>query len=171
MKIKLILLLLFPLGLFASSEGGSGDYDILERAINFLIFAGILYYLIAGKAKEAYKGRIKFIADKLESIQTALKTSNQKKENALTKVHKAKEDAKSLLVTSKKEAQILVKKLQEDMKNELEVLEKSHKEQMKIEQRHMKRNVVSEVLNELFDGSTLTIDKKEFVDIILKKVA
>lgn len=170
MKMKFLLFLLVPLGLFASGSG-SGEYDILERTINFLIFAGILYYLLANKIKTAYNDRIKTIADRLEDIQTTLKASSQKKENAKAQVQKAKDNAKNLLVTSKKEAELLVKKINKEMKNDIEVLEKANKEQMHIEQRHMKRSVVSEVLDELFDGSTLSLDKKEFVNIILKKVA
>lgn len=171
MKINILLLFLFlPLGLFAAGSG-SGDYDIVERTINFLIFAGILYYLLADKIKDAYKGRIKSIADKLEDIQTTLKSSSQKKDNAVAKVQKARESAKSLLVTSKKETENLVKKITDDMKNDIEILEKANKERMDIEQRHMKRAVVGEVLDDLFDGKTLELDRKEFVNIILKKVA
>lgn len=170
MRIKIIAFLFLPLGLFAAGSG-SGEYDIVERTFNFLIFAGILYYLLADKIKAAYKGRIKTIADQLEDIQTTLKASNQKREVAIEKVQKAKENAKGHLVTSKKEAEILVKKIKDDMKSEIEVLEKANKERMEIEQRHMKRAVVAEVLDELFDGNTLELDKKEFVNIILKKVA
>lgn len=166
---RYVLVLFMPLALFASSEGS--NYDILERTINFLLFFGILYYLIEGKAKEAYQTRIASIADKLEAVQTTLKTSAQKKDLAKQKVIKAKEDAKSLHVTSKKETELLVKKMHDDVLNDISNLEKSHKEKVLIERRRMKRDVISEILNEMFDGSALDIDRKEFVDIILKKVA
>lgn len=165
---RYILILFVPLVLFAN-EGS--NYDILERTINFLLFFGILYYLIESKVKEAYSSRITSIADKLEAVQATLKATTQKKELAKQKIAKAKDDAKSLLATSKKETEILVKKMHDDVLNDMTNLEKAHKEKVLIERRRMKRDVISEVLNEMFDGSALEIDRKEFVDIILKKVA
>lgn len=165
---RYLFILFMPLVLSAS-EGT--DYDILERTINFLLFFGILYYLIEGKVKDAYNSRITSIADKLEAIQATKKQSEQKRDLAKQKVAKAKEDVKSLHVTSKKETELLVKKMNDDMLNDISNLEKSHKEKVLIEKRKMKRDVISEILNEMFDGSALQIDRKEFVDIILKKVA
>lgn len=162
------LLLFMPLALFASD---GGETDIIERTINFFIFSGILYYLIADKVKEAYKARISGIADKLEAIQATLKASKDKREAAKAKVEKAKEDSKALIVTSKKEAQILVKKLEDDLENDIAILEKSHAERIIIEKRHMKREVISDVLEQMFDGNDLAIDRQQVIDIILKKVA
>lgn len=170
MMRRYLLCLFVPMVLFASSGEGT-DYDIIERTINFLIFFGILYYLLANKIKDAYNARISGIADKLESVQTVLKKSAQKREDAKLKVQKAKDDAKVLQDTSKKELSILVAKMQDDVKSDLENLEKSHQERVSMERRRMKREIIAEVLNEMFEGNTLAIDRKEFVDIILKKVA
>lgn len=169
--MKYILCLLLPLALFANGHEEGTNYDIVERTINFLIFFGIIYYLIAGKIKDMYNERINSIADKLDSVQAALKSSEQKREDAKDKLQKAKESAKSFSSTSRKEAELLVAKMNEGLVNDLEVLDKSHSEQMTIEKRRMKREVISEILDEMFDGNTLVIDRKEFVDIILKKVA
>ncbi|PID48265.1 MAG: F0F1 ATP synthase subunit B [Proteobacteria bacterium] len=162
--------LFVPLALFASSGGGT-DYDIVERTINFLIFFGILFYLISNQVKTAYKERIASIANRLESVQVALKNSEQKKETAKKKLEKAKKDAKDLLITSQKEVEILVDKLNENVQSDVANLEKSYKDRMSIEERHMKRKVISEILDEMFDGKSLAVDRKEFVNIILKKVA
>lgn len=169
--MRYILFLIAPLALFANSGSSDVGYDIIERTVNFLIFFGILYYLIGEKAKEFYNARINSIADELDVVQSDLKSSEQKKEAAKQKIQQAKDDAKSFLTTSKKEAQILVSKMNEHLQSDMDVLEKTHKEQMLIESRKIKREVISEVLDEMFDGTTLTFDKNEFVDIILKKVA
>lgn len=167
---KYLLILLLPLALFAD-EGTKHNYDIVERTINFLIFFGIVYYFIASKIKVAYSQRISSIADKLDSIQIALKNSNKKRELAKEKVQKAQEDAKNLLITSKKETEILIAKMQNDLKVEMQNLEKSYLDKMQIEKRRIKREIVLEIIDELFEKSALQIDRKDFVDIILKKVA
>lgn len=168
---RYLLCLFVPFVLFASSGAEGTNYDIIERTINFLIFFGILYYLLANRIKDAYNARINGIADKLENVQNVLKKSAQKREDAKKRVQKAKDDAKTLQETSKKELQILVTKMQDELNNELANLEKSHQDRVLMERRRMKREIVSEVLSEMFEGDTLALDRKEFVNIILKKVA
>ena len=55
---KLLLLALFvsPLALFAA-EGAETNYDIVQRTVNFIIFAGILWYLLADKVKAFFANR------------------------------------------------------------------------------------------------------------------
>ena len=75
MNIKFILLLVAPIFAFGAGNG-SGEYDIVPRVINFVIFFSILYYLIAKPIKAAYNGRINSIANRLNAIQEKLKASN-----------------------------------------------------------------------------------------------
>ncbi|MBT0611272.1 F0F1 ATP synthase subunit B [Campylobacter hyointestinalis] len=172
MKLRYISLLLIPVFVFASSDAAAQhDYDIVARTINFLIFAGILYYLIAEPVKNAYKGRINSIADRLEAIQDKLRESKAKKDEAIKAVEQAKENAKELVKTAKREAELLVCKVEADTQNELAYLEKSHEEQKAFEERKIIRTVVSEVLDELFTSDTLKVDQNEFVNLVLKKVS
>ena len=53
MRIK-ILLLVLPFFAFASEHGGV-NYDITERALNFLLFFGILLYFVAKPLKDLYQ--------------------------------------------------------------------------------------------------------------------
>ncbi|EHK1837028.1 F0F1 ATP synthase subunit B, partial [Campylobacter jejuni] len=46
MSKLLFIIFLLPLYAFGASNG-SGEYDIIPRTINFLIFVGILYYFVA----------------------------------------------------------------------------------------------------------------------------
>ncbi len=170
MILRYIMCLFVPLALFANAHG-EADYDIIGRTLNFLMFSGLLYYLIANKAKVAYKDRITSIADKLESVQSALKNSEQKKDLARDKIEQAKEDAKTILLNSQKETQVLVSKLYEDAKSDMLNLEKMYEEKINIEHRHMKRDAVSEILDEMFSENDSLVDKKEFINVILKKVA
>ena len=169
MKLRYILLLLSSALLLAS--GGGGETDIVPRAINFAIFASIMYYLLADLVKDAYKGRIAGIADRLNSIQVKVKESVTAKEAAQAKVEEAKANALALVETSKKEAQLLSEKVANDTDVELQNLEKGFKEKIDIEKRRMARDVVTSVLDEMFDKDSISIDKEELVKIVMKKVA
>ena len=169
MKLRYMLLLLSPALLLAS--GGGGETDIIPRAINFAIFASIMYYLLADHVKNAYKGRIAGIADSLDSIQVKVKESIAAKDAAQAKVEEAKANALSLIETSKKEAQLLSEKVLNDTDVELQNLEKSFKEKTDIEKRIMARDVVTGVLDDMFDKDAISIDKEELVKIVMKKVA
>ncbi len=160
-----------PIIVLASSAEGHGGTDILPRTLNFLIFAGILYYLVAGAAKEWYVGRKSSIAQKLDSIQVKLKESHSKKEQALQKVEEAKVNAKTLIETAKKEAVLLSEKVAQDADQEIENLEKAFQDRTLIERRKMQRAIVCEVLDELFKEGTISLDHDEIVKIVNKKVA
>lgn len=167
--MKYILLLLSPALLFAA--GGFEGTDIVPRAINFVIFASILYYLLADLIKGMYKGRIAEIADRLNSIQVKVKESIDAKQAAKEKVEESKASAKTLIETSKKEGQLLAQKVLLDTDSELLNLEKSLKDKIYIETRRMRRDVVASVLDELFEKESISIDDKELVEIVMKKVA
>ncbi|MDN5377659.1 MAG: F-type H+-transporting ATPase subunit b [Sulfurospirillum sp.] len=171
MKLRYILLMITPALLLASGGSEGGPTDILPRTINFAIFAAIMYYLVAEPAKNFYFSRKAGIAEKLDSIQSKLKESNNAKEKAQKKVEEAKANAKSLIETSKKEAQLLSEKIIKETQNELANLDKAFQERTEIERRKMTREVVNNVLDQLFDGGSIALDKEELVTIVMKKVA
>jgi len=171
MKIRYILLFLAPALLLANGGDSEGGTDIIPRAVNFIIFAAILYYLLADHVKAAYKGRIAGIADKLNSIQVKVKESISAKETAQAKVEEAKINAKTLIETSKKEAQLLSEKVAKDTELEISNLEKGFQDKTQIEKRRMTRDVVSSVLDEMFENDSVSLDKEELVKIVMKKVA
>lgn len=163
-----ILIALLPVFMFASEVR---EYDILARTINFIIFAAIIYYLVANPIKNAYKSRIDSIANRLEAIQDKLKVSKISKNEALKDVEKAKIDAANYIQTAKREAEILVEKISNESNNEILNLKKSFEDQKKFEERKMVRSVTSEVIEEIFGSDTLKIDRNDFVNLILKKVS
>ena len=168
--MKYSLILFIPAFALASSNADAPT-DIIPRTINFLIFAGILYYLVAGAAKSFYVGRKERIAKQLDSIQTKLKESNLKKEEALQKVEEAKSNVRMLLETAKKEAVLAGEKMALDAVLEMDNLEKAFNDKTNIERRQMQRAIVNEVLDELFKEGSIALDEKEMVNIIAKKVA
>ena len=147
-----------------------GGYDIVPRTINFIIFAAILYYLIANPVKNAYKGRIESIAARLDNIEQKLKESKSKKDDAIKRVEEAKANADSLVETARKEAFLISERIKEETMQEIVNLEKSFQDQKEFEKRRMVKSVVGEILNEIFASDSVKMDQSELINIMLKRV-
>ncbi|NPA82274.1 MAG: F0F1 ATP synthase subunit B [Epsilonproteobacteria bacterium] len=172
MKKKLLpLLALLPILAFASGGEAEGGTDIVARTLNFLIFAAILYYLIANPIKNFFKERREGIASKLEEVQKKVEETKVLKEQAQKELEEAKESAKSLIEVTKKEIELLKEKYNKDLENELALLEKTYEERMEIEGRKVVRETVKEVLDEMFKKGGVALDEKTLVNILLKKAA
>ena len=172
MKLKYFaLLLLAPAVLFAAGGDGDGKTDIVPRVINFAIFAGILYYLLAKPIKDFFTGRTNDIADKLTQIQDKLKKTKEEKEKALQKVKDADAIAKDIIETAKTESKMLEAKIEQNLKNDLDNLQKSYSDRIGIEEKKMTKGVVSEVVEDMFKGKKTELKNDDFLNIIKKKVA
>lgn len=166
------LLLFLPMFAFASmATGAEPDYDIVARTINFVIFAAILYYFIANPIKNAYKSRIEGIEKSLTRSREKIQAAKAKEEQARAKVAAAREAADDLLKTSKIEAEQLAAKIEKDTAVALNFLSENNEEQKEFARRASLRKTVGSVLEEAFDDSSIKIDEKGLVDLIIKKVS
>ena len=68
-------------------------------------------------------------------------------------------------------AEFLSEKVANDTSIELKNLEKSFNEKTQVQRRNMTRKVVVSVLDEMFENDTISLDKEELVQIVMKKVA
>ncbi|WP_345973235.1 F0F1 ATP synthase subunit B [Sulfurimonas diazotrophicus] len=171
MKKLLVMTLFVSASLFASSGAEHGATDILPRTVNFLIFAGILWYLLAKPVKGFFTGRAGEIADRLNSIQEKLRASEAEKTAAEARVEEAKTFAAELTATTEKEKEVLKKQIEVQSANEIAVLEKQMKDKEGLAERQMVRGVVETVLSDVTAQSTASLDKEKMADIIMKKVA
>jgi F-type H+-transporting ATPase subunit b len=171
LKFKYLLLTLLPAVAFASEAAAEGGTDILPRTVNFLIFAAIIYYLIADKIKAYFSGRTSGIANQLTEIQEKLNSVRESKEQAVKEAEEAKIKAKDLIETAKKEAVMLSEKIEKDAASEIEHLKHALEERMQIEEKKMAKEVVAEVIEEIFKGDNLKLSNEDFIKIIKKKVA
>jgi F-type H+-transporting ATPase subunit b len=175
LKLKYLLtaVVLLPVLAFASEHAAEaeGATDIVPRTINFLIFAAILYYLIADKIKAFFRDRTNGIATQLTQIQEKLESVKTRKEEALKEAEEAKQKAKELVEIAKKEAQMLAEKIELSAKEEAEHLKKALEERMEIEEKKMTKEVVAEVIDEMFQSGKISLSNEDFVKIIKKKVA
>ncbi len=169
---KILLPLLFvATSLFASEQAADGGTDIVQRTVNFVIFAGILWYLLAEPVKNYFGGRSQGIADELQKVQDRLRESKQAKEAAAAKVTEAKKLAEEIIATASKEGKVLNEKILKQCDVDLENMQKQGGAGMELEQRKMVRELVDEIMSEVLAQESSALDKEAMANIIMKKVA
>lgn len=167
----IVTVLLLSAYLFGSDTGAEGSTDIVQRTVNFLIFAGILIYVLAEPLKNYFSGRSAGIADELEKVQERVRESKRLKEAAEQKVEEASRFASELAETSKKENKILADKIMAQCEQELEIIAKQNAALMELDKRKMVRDVVAEVMEGVMQNSNEALGKEAMSDILKKKVA
>jgi F-type H+-transporting ATPase subunit b len=155
----------------ASEVVKDGSTDIVQRTVNFLLFAGLVWYLIAEPVKNYFQARSQGIADELKKVQDKLNESVELKESAVAKVAEAEKFAKELMEVTESEVKILSEKIMNQCDAEIEVLTKQNQTLMEFEQRKMIKDVVEEILDDVLAQSSKSFDKKAMANVILKKVA
>lgn len=157
-----------PLALFAS-EGA--ETDIIQRTVNFVIFAGILWYLLADKIKAFFANRTLGIQAELDKVQDTLKESQAKVDEATLKLEEAKKLAVEIVSGANAEIDSIKSKVAQAVDNEIAHLNKNFDEKIKIETRKAKKEVVQGVLEELLSSDNIGVSQDELANIVLKKVA
>ena len=171
MKRMLLLgLALAPVALFASSEGAV-ETDIVQRTVNFIIFAGILWYILADKIKAFFAERSLSIQAELDKVQDTLKASQDKVKDAQKKLEEAKKIATEIIEGAKADIDSVKQKVATAVDTDIANLNKNLEEMMKVETSKAKKEVVTEVLEELLSSENIKLTQNELVNIVLKKVA
>ena len=168
-RILVIMLMISTYALASDAE--HAGTDIVQRTVNFALFAGLIWYLIAEPAKNYFAGRSQGIADEMQKVQDKLNESISLKKDALAKISDAEKFAEELAVTSKKENKILNDNIMTQCNVELEILAKQQVALMEFDQRKMVRAVVEETLSDVLSQSAEGFDKEAMANVILKKVA
>ncbi|SFV66141.1 ATP synthase F0 sector subunit b [hydrothermal vent metagenome] len=154
-----------------ASEVKDGGSDIVQRTVNFILFAGLVWYLVGEPIKKYFASRSLSIADELKKVQDKLDESMALKKDALAKVSDAEKFAQELAESSKKENKIIYDALMAQGETELETLEKQNLSKKEFEERKMVREVVEEIVTETLSQSADGFDKEAMANVILKKVA
>lgn len=169
-KLLLITFLLSPLALFAS-EGAETNYDIVQRTVNFIIFAGILWYLLADKIKAFFANRSLEIQAELDKVQDTLKASKDKFDNAASNLEEAKKLSIEIVEDAKADVSSVQAKVAEAVDAEIANLSKNFDAKIEVETRKTKKAIVAEVLEELLKSDNIDLSQDELANIVLKKVA
>ncbi len=168
-RILLLGLALAPVALFANSQGA--ETDIVQRTVNFLIFAGILWYLLADKIKAFFAERSLSIQAELDKVQDTLKASQDKVTDAQKKLAEAKKIATEIVEGAKADVDSVKQKVATAVDSDIDNLNKNLDEMMKVEISKAKKEVVTQVLEELLSSENIKLTQDELANIVLKKVA
>jgi len=181
MNKKLILWSFFvlPAVLLASGDAESTRYfaqtgretDFFPRAFNFIIFAALLYYLLANPVKNFFRERKEGISSQLKEIEEKLQAAKDEKKEAQARLNDSEQKATQILDDAKKEAVLLAQKIVDSNANELTNIEKQLEEKMTLEERKSVKEVIDEILSENITNNDIMIDENKVIDIISKKVA
>ncbi len=167
--MKKWLLFMFAVISLNASEAVSTGTDIVARTINFLIFAGILWYLVGDKVKTFFENRKNEIATKFQEAERILEESKKEKEELEAKVKEAKLKAEEMIETAKKEANLVSEKILNSAKEEINIKRKHFEEYKENEIKKAKRRAVKEFLTSVFEDVHLS--SEDAAKIVLKKVA
>ena len=168
-KILLTILVIAPIALFANDS--NVHTDILERTVNFFIFVAILYYLLADKLKTFFSDRTKSIQTELDKVQDLKKESEKKVSDAKLEIENAKNIADELISSANSDIEAIKTKIEVAVEQEIAYLTKSFDEKTELELRKVKKEVVSNVLNQLLSDDNIALTQEELANIVLKKVA
>ncbi len=181
MNKKLILWSFFvaPAILLASGDAESTRYfaqtgretDFLPRLFNFIIFASLLYYLLANPIKNFFKERKESIASQLKEIEEKLQVAKDEKKDAQARLNDSEQKANQIVNDAKKEATLLAERIMDANTNDLMILEKQLEEKISLEERKSVREVIDEILSENITKDDILLDENKVINIIAKKVA
>lgn len=168
-RVLLLGLALAPVAILAND--GAVETDIVQRTVNFIIFAAILWYLLADKIKAFFANRTLSIQAELDKVQDTLKASQEKVADAQKKLDEAKKLSSEIIDGAKADVESIKQKVLAAIDADIANLNKNLDESQKVEISKAKKQVVSEILNELLSSDNIKLSQNELVNIILKKVA
>ena len=166
-----ILVFMLMISTYALASSGNAETDIVQRTANFLLFVGLIWYLVAEPAKNYFASRSNAIANEMKKVQDKLKESVSLKKDALSKVLAAEKFATDLVGSSKKENKVINDTIMAQCEADIEIMVKQQAALMEFEQRKMVRSVVENTLSEVLSQSDDSFDKEAMANVILKKVA
>jgi len=111
------------------------ETDFLPRAVNFVIFASLLVYLLTNPIKAFFKGRTEGIATQLREIEEKLQAAKNEKKEAQTRLDESAKRADQIIEDAKKEAVMLAQKISETNKNDLATMTKQFDEKTAFEEK------------------------------------
>jgi F-type H+-transporting ATPase subunit b len=175
-----IIMLAIPAILAAAGHGeGSEHYrsitgrdsDFFPRIFNFLIFAGLAYYLLAKPIGDFFKNRKAQIASSLQEIETKLQEAKEAQKRAEQTLAESKKKAQEIIKDAELEIEVLKEKFASLGAKELEALERSFKEKMELQERKIKREVIASVLDESIKPDDIPLTASKVIENLSKKVA
>ncbi len=181
---SLAIVLILVADAFAASGGGEshgGEWkDFAWRMMNFVILAGLLYWLMAKKIKEFFAGRRDEIKLALEQAQAAKEEAEQKYREYTAKLEKATEEiagisemikAQGLMEKERiiEDAKKAAEKMKEDTKARVEQEMKKAGNMLRAEAVKLSVEMAEELLKRNIKAADHDIMVKDYLDKVVSK--
>ncbi|WP_120928695.1 F0F1 ATP synthase subunit B [Helicobacter pylori] len=167
---KMVLGFLILLSPLCATGLDISQTDIIERSLNFLLFAGILWYFLAKKLHSFLHSKSLEISKRLEEIQAQLKVSKENKKKLLKELEQAKEKAELIISDANKEAYTITQKYELQTKMDVENLIKNSKALMDLEVKKIKRELVESVFKDLRGSKKVSFNVQDCVNILKQRL-
>ncbi len=168
--VKMVLGFLILLSPLYATGLDISQTDIIERSLNFLLFAGILWYFLAKKLRSFLRSKSLEISKRLEEIQAQLKVSKENKKKLLKELEQAKEKAELIISDANKEAYTITQKYELQTKMDVENLIKNSKALMDLEVKKIKRELVESVFKDLIESKKVSFNVQDCVNILKQRL-
>ncbi|MFP6207942.1 F0F1 ATP synthase subunit B [Helicobacter pylori] len=168
--VKMVLGFLILLSPLYATGLDISQTDIIERSLNFLLFAGILWYFLAKKLRSFLRSKSLEISKRLEEIQAQLKVSKENKKKLLKELEQAKEKAELIISDANKEAYTITQKYELQTKMDVENLIKNSKALMDLEVKKIKRELVESVFKDLRESKKVSFNTQDCVNILKQRL-
>ncbi len=168
--VKMVLGFLILLSPLCATGLDISQTDIIERSLNFLLFAGILWYFLAKKLRSFLRSKSLEISKRLEEIQAQLKVSKENKKKLLKELEQAKEKAELIISDANKEAYTITQKYELQTKMDVENLIKNSKALMDLEVKKIKRELVESVFKDLRESKKASFNAQDCVNILKQRL-
>ncbi len=168
--VKMVLGFLILLSPLCATGLDISQTDIIERSLNFLLFAGILWYFLAKKLRSFLRSKSLEISKRLEEIQAQLKVSKENKKKLLKELEQAKEKAELIISDANKEAYTITQKYELQTKIDVENLIKNSKALMDLEVKKIKRELVESVFKDLRESKKVSFNTQDCVNILKQRL-
>ncbi|MFP6115737.1 F0F1 ATP synthase subunit B [Helicobacter pylori] len=168
--VKMVLGFLILLSPLCATGLDISQTDIIERSLNFLLFAGILWYFLAKKLRSFLRSKSLEISKRLEEIQAQLKVSKENKKKLLKELEQAKEKAELIISDANKEAYTITQKYELQTRMDVENLIKNSKALMDLEVKKIKRELVESVFKDLRESKKVSFNTQDCVNILKQRL-
>lgn len=145
--------------------------DFAPRVFNFILLAGLLYYLLATPIKSYLKSRSEAIAKELEEIEAKREAARDAKIKAQQELENAKLKAADIISDAKAQLALIKENIQKQTEQELANLEQVCRDNCAIEKRKMIKETTIHLLNDNISKDDIPLDASKIVDIVTKEVA
>ncbi|MCE3046892.1 hypothetical protein [Helicobacter kayseriensis] len=138
----------FFFSVLSAADVSLAQSDFVERVINFVIFALIIWYLGSSRIKQIFtqrKMKIVHEFDKLQEEEKEMKKIVEKTENLLAD---AQNKAKEIVGNAKKEAFVIAQQFDSDLERDIKTVASSFDERLKQERKKMLCDEVASTIDQ-----------------------